>query len=345
LALAAAAIVAVAGVTFVVASKAGIGWSGGVRTTPPTSSGMASSDTASGQPSTPPPVPRDRLLVDSAVPIACWGTIGDDRHVAVTDVTGDGKPDVVQLRVTADSTEIRLWYGTVAPDTPGALVRRLDHPLRGVQVAGGDVNGDGHGDLVVYHRATNGSAEVAVWRGNRDGFWDPLVVFTNSGFMASARMAVTDVTGDGTGDIVLARAAGDATELHLITGGRTVAGLGVKVGRLGRPLATMEIAAADVTGDGHGDILMRARDASGLGELYVAEGNTTGLWETIRMPMAASRIHAASAVVATDVNGDRIADAVLGQATPGGVELYVIAGGELHGPDRFLRTVATARLG
>ena len=215
-------------------------------------------------------------------------------------------------------------------------------------VAAGDVTGDGHGDLVAYHRGPAGTAELAVWTGNPNGL-DPekTVVFTNSVTMANAKLAVGDVTGDGTADIVLARAEGAATTLHLIVGGPRLSGAGNRVALIDRPLAVSGIAVADVTGDGYADALVRSRDAAGRGELHVAEGNRAGFAEEILTPMRVSPEHAGSMIVATDVTGDGAPDAVLGRPLPdaGAVQLRQLAGGgRTLGPDEMVLVVGLSRL-
>jgi hypothetical protein len=290
-------------------------------------------------------VAADGLLVDAGVPRESWGTVRADEHVAVTDVTGDGRRDVLVVRTGDDGTDVRTWaHG--AEGEPAVL--RIAGPLRSLGVAAGDVTGDGFGDLVAYHRDRSGAAEVAVWRGGPGGLTPtPTVVFTNSVDLANAKLAVGDVTGDGTADIVLARAAGDAMTLHLVVGGPRVGGAGNKVALVERPLEVSAIAAADVTGDGHADLLVRSRDAAGRGELHIAEGNRAGFAERVLTPLRVAPEHAVSMLAGTDVTGDGAPDAVLGRPLPGAsaVQLRRLAGGgRTLGPDEMLLTVGLSRL-
>ncbi|GAA0897431.1 hypothetical protein GCM10009557_96330 [Virgisporangium ochraceum] len=114
-----------------------------------------------------------------------------------------------------------------------------------------------------------------------------------------------------------------------------------------RPLGLRLIAAADVTGDGHADLLVRSRDAAGRGELHIAEGNRAGFAERVLTPLRVAPEHAVSMLAGTDVTGDGAPDAVLGRPLPGAgaVQLRRLAGGgRTLGPDEMLLTVGLSRL-
>jgi hypothetical protein len=134
---------------------------------------------------------------------ACYLTGGwESDSVAVADVNGDGKPDVL----------VTNWYdGTV-----GVLLGNGDGTFQAVadyavgsgyegpeSVAVADVNADGKPDLVV----TNGSYNnLAVLLGNGDGTFQPAVTYTTASVYS---IAIADVNGDGRPDLVVAN--GDGT--------------------------------------------------------------------------------------------------------------------------------------
>ena len=88
--------------------------------------------------------------------------VTDPVSVAVGDVNGDGKPDLVVANVNQQHGERAA--GQRQRHLPGPA--NLRHRLRARSVALGDVNGDGKPDIVV---ANAGSNTVSVLLGNGNG--------------------------------------------------------------------------------------------------------------------------------------------------------------------------------
>ena len=70
--------------------------------------------------------------------------------VAVADVNGDGKPDLVVANYGSNTVSVLLGNGDGTFQAPAHLRRRRPIPL---SVAVADVNGDGKPDLVVANSA------------------------------------------------------------------------------------------------------------------------------------------------------------------------------------------------
>ncbi len=129
--------------------------------------------------------------------------------VAVADVNGDNKPDLVLANCGSNtagwgcsgsgegSVAVLLGNGdgtfqpAVAYDSGG---------LGAFGVAIADVNGDGIPDLVV---ANAGSNNIGVLLGNGDGTFQPVVTFASGGSYPRS-IAVADVNGDGKLDVLVA---------------------------------------------------------------------------------------------------------------------------------------------
>ena len=125
----------------------------------------------------------------------------DADSIAVADVNGDGKPDLVVVDACA-------VYGSCTP-LVGVLLGNGDGTFQPVvtyssndgaageafSVAVADVNGDGKPDLIVAN-----SDVLGVLLGNGDGTFQPAVTYGSGG---AHSVAATDVNGDGKPDLVV----------------------------------------------------------------------------------------------------------------------------------------------
>jgi hypothetical protein len=115
--------------------------------------------------------------------------------VAIGDVNGDGKPDVVVPNIWSNTLSVLLGNGDGTFRSP--IIN-----LTGVSpfaVAIGDVNGDGKPDLV----ASNESEKtLSVLLGNGDGTFQAQTTYATG--LSPSSVAIGDVNGDGSLDIVVA---------------------------------------------------------------------------------------------------------------------------------------------
>jgi len=186
--------------------------------------------------------------------------------VAVADVNGDGKPDVLVVNICADNTcgtdgtvGVLLGNGdgtfepAVAYDSGGAT------PLS-VTVA--DVNGDGKPDLVVAYQGCfncQTNPNVGVLLGNGDGTFQPSVAYATAGYFATS-VAVADVNGDGKPDLLVVN---ECSEYTCKKPGSVGVLLGNGDGTFQTAVAygsggafPFLVAVADVNGDGKPDLLV-----------------------------------------------------------------------------------------
>jgi hypothetical protein len=182
--------------------------------------------------------------------------------LAVADVNGDGKPDLVTANYGADRTgSVSVLLGN--GDGTFQAQQSLAVASPGYSLAVADLNGDGKPDLVTANGAVNA---VSVMFGNGDGTFRPQVSVT-----ADARggpATVADVNGDGKPDIVTVGILNDVSVL-LGNGDGTFQPqqpFPVQAG----PFA---VAVADINGDGEPDIV--TADRNGTAGILLGNGGGT----------------------------------------------------------------------
>jgi predicted nucleotidyltransferase len=229
------------------------------------------------------------------------GTFGGSNDVALGDVNGDGRLDIV----TANGVIGRVGVLLGQPSGFGAPAL---YPTNGIAlgVRLGDVNGDGRLDIVVANDIPGGgpvSGNIVVLLGQTGGFAPATAysVGTNSG---PVRLVVGDVNADGRADIVaadytdatvdvlLGQASGFAAFFKYPAGNPNAGPVGVALG--------------DVNGDSRQDIVSANQTTSDIG---VITGQTFGL--ALSRMYATTPLAGPRAIALEDVTGDGRPDVVV----------------------------------
>jgi hypothetical protein len=258
-------------------------------------------------------------------PVMVSDFAGDASSLAIADVNGDGKPDLL-VTIPSGGFAVLLGNGDGTFQSAGRYSSGGQNPT---WISVNDVNGDGKLDVVVGNVGPpyDSPVTVGVLLGNGDGTFQPVVSYDGGGGQSNIAIAVADVNGDTKPDIIVAEDVlhggyfgsglvavllgnGDGTFQSAVTydsGGRGVGG----------------VALADVNGDGKPDVIV----ANGClpqgipcgegveGVIGVLLGNGDGTLQAALtydsgelgqvVPLGTS-----SALAVSDLNGDGLPDLV-----------------------------------
>ena len=222
--------------------------------------------------------------------------------IAVGDVNGDGKPDLVVTNWCIDETcqggsiAILLGNGDGTFGSPLVYEQANRNP-RVVAVA--DVNNDGKADIIVGFF----SGEFGVLLGNGDGTFQG-TVFYSAGFYADfTSLVVADVNRDGKPDVIVS--AGRGVQVFLGNGDGTFQpGVAYTAGE-----GPWSVAIADVNGDGILDLLA-TDSAPGWNTVAGLLGNGDGTFRSASTYSSGGAYPLSIAVA--DVSGDHKPDVVVG---------------------------------
>jgi FG-GAP-like repeat/FG-GAP repeat len=237
--------------------------------------------------------------------------------VAVADITGDGRLDVVTANGYWNTFSVFVNQGGRRLVQSGASLWSGNDP---VALALADVNGDGKADIVVTNAA---ESDLSVFLGKGDGTFNSPAAGYAIGGSPSTRAVLADFNGDGNIDVVLsdnqssvvlALGSGDGTFLAAQDANIVVPPGSSNAG------GAISIASADFNGDGVPDFVVGQSSTSpGLG-LVVFLANSGG---SLAKGVAYAQNDALSYVAVGDLNRDGKADIVASNWATGAVEVLL----------------------
>jgi hypothetical protein len=243
--------------------------------------------------------------------------------VAVSDVNGDNKPDLLvanldwEVTFCGDAKRHTPQTGTCLNEgTVGVLLGNGNGTFQSdatyqtaasnaTSVAVGDFNRDGIPDLAVAD-SNDSNGSVSVFLGSGGGVYQPAVTYPSVGFNTSG-VAVGDFNGDGIPDLAL------VDEFGSEQGGDVSILLGNGDGTFGTATSyatgtfdSLSIAVGDFNGDGKLDLAVASSCDGTCGSVSILLGNGDGTFQTAQVYNSGGS--QANYLVVADFNGDKQLD-------------------------------------
>jgi hypothetical protein len=235
-------------------------------------------------------------------------------RVAAGDVTGDGTPDIVTALGSGAPSHVKVFSGADQSEVRSFIA----YPSfsGGVYVAAGDINGDTHGDIIT--GAGTSATHVKVFSGATNNLIQSFLAYP--GVSGGVRVAAGDLNGDGRADLITGLGEGFASHVKAFDG-RDLAPLQSFIA-YGGFTGGVYVAAGDVNGDAHADIITGA-GVGGFTHVKVFSGaDGSPLHSFFAYPGVDNEVR----VGAGDVNGDGYADIITGLGSGNASHVKVFSG-------------------
>jgi hypothetical protein len=213
-------------------------------------------------------------------------------RVAAGDVNGDGTPDIITGTGFGGGPHVRVFDGVTGENLPGPIGNFFAYApayTGGLYLAAGDFNHDGRDDIVT-GVDFGGGPHIRVFNGADGSVMGQFFAYWFD-FTGGVRVAVGDVDGDGTPDIITGAGPGGGPHVQVwhLDGTRVAGPIGTFFVYAPVFTAGIYVAAGDLDGDGRADVItgagreggphvrgFRSPDLAELANFFAYDGAFTG---------------------------------------------------------------------
>jgi hypothetical protein len=192
-------------------------------------------------------------------------------RVATADVNGDGVLDIIvgSGRASVGGARVRVFDGADPNHAPLPGVLGDFKPfgagfLGAINVAAGDINGDGYADIVV-SPASGSSGQVRVFSGINSSLFGKFTAFSK--VSGGVRVATGDTDGDGRAEIVVGSGIGSSVRVFDWIGGSIVGGEAFQAFSSSYK-GGVTVGAGDLDGDGVDEIVVGTASGANLVRIF-----------------------------------------------------------------------------
>jgi len=204
-------------------------------------------------------------------------TFSGGASVAVADVNGDGRADIITGSGVGSAAHVKVFSGSnlfnaqgkiSATPAPIQSFLAFDTSFRGgISVAGGDTDGDGKADIVVGTLA-NSPPHVKIFSGANGAELQSFYAL-NPGYTGGVSVAAGDIDGDGKAEVIVGASTGATSQVRVFSGGN----LKADYSAFGTGYRGARVATQDIDGDGKSEVIV-VTGPSGPPRMRVLNGST-----------------------------------------------------------------------